>query len=260
MSQIHPHESVLRDAVPERRTWSEVSICGLRIAIDRSVTMDADDIAPDASCAVLFGAKLPERADWYAAAGWQLSADGRQAVIPVAAPTSELRAMQVRQVAPFAAAVQGKLTLHASCVAGVRSAFAFVGESGAGKSTFAATLQAQGWHRICDDLLPVRDLGGAWTVPAAAGPRALAGIYFVERGTAEGSLTIEQLPSRDALTSLLRHGFGELHAPRVWQHQFEGYARISKTVPCHRLVVPHDFSRLPEFAKAWADLIPRDSG
>lgn len=61
--------------------------------------------------------------------------------------TGELFSVVLRQ--------RGRLVLHGSCVARDGMAVGFVGESGWGKSTLAASLVARGWHLLTDDLLVV---------------------------------------------------------------------------------------------------------
>jgi hypothetical protein len=234
---------------------SGLVVCGLRVETNLAVAMEADNIAPDGDCYITFGSATPASFGWHAVAGSSVSPDGRHAVIPIARETDVLRAVQVRHVAPFAAALQGKVTLHGSCVGSDHRAYAFVGESGAGKSTFAAILATRDWRRICDDLLPVRPDADRWIVPALPSRLELAGVYFLERAPSTARLEVVPLAPRDALLLLLRHGFGELPDSGVWRRQFEAYAGIGRTVPCYRLLVPHDLARLPQAARAWSQYV-----
>ena len=74
--------------------------------------------------------------------------------------TGELFSVLLRQ--------RGRLVLHGSCVARDGLAVGFVGESGWGKSTLAASLVARGWHLLTDDLLVVDgiDSGTPVSIPS----------------------------------------------------------------------------------------------
>ena len=60
----------------------------------------------------------------------------------------------VRQAVPFAAILQGRVTLHAAAIACGGDIAAFTGASGSGKSRLAATLAGLGVRLVADDLLP----------------------------------------------------------------------------------------------------------
>ncbi|MEM1115074.1 MAG: hypothetical protein AAGJ11_01115 [Bacteroidota bacterium] len=74
--------------------------------------------------------------------------------------TGELFSVVLRQ--------RGQLVLHGSCVARDGVAVGFVGESGWGKSTLAASLVARGWRLLTDDLLVVDgiDRGAPVSIPS----------------------------------------------------------------------------------------------
>jgi len=57
----------------------------------------------------------------------------------------------LNQVQPFALSLQGRLVLHASAVEVNGSAIAFMGASGQGKSTLAASFVADGFRFLTDD-------------------------------------------------------------------------------------------------------------
>lgn len=161
--------------------------------------------------------------------------------------------LELRRVVPFAAALQGRVTLHASAVASDNSVIAFIGESSAGKSTWAASLHKLGFAIICDDLLPVRLRRGLTVVPYANAKRflPLRQIYFLSRGAVRFEVT--SLPAKEVLSLLCVHGFGELRAPMLWQSQFEFYSRIATKIVAARLDVPEDPKALPRMVKAFAD-------
>ena len=88
-------------------------------------------------------------------------------------PAGTLRHLLLDQVLPLAFSLRGELVLHGSAVhvpglGGV----AFIGRSGRGKSTLAATLAAAGCPLIADDMLVLRRQRGAvFAVPAYPGVR-----------------------------------------------------------------------------------------
>ena len=241
-----------------------IHVSGVRICANLLVTMQQDPLEADCACTIAFGAVPPSGSSWYRLPGADhlpggayLRTDGMAAVIPHTNQSAELRAVQIRTVAPFAAALQGRITLHASCVGRHNRAHCFIGESGAGKSTFARCLAAIGWQQICDDLLPIRLVGETWVVRALPSPLALEGIFFLERGPPDCDLQITEVLPREALLAHLRNGFGELPDATVWQNQFEAYAAIANGVRSYRLIVPHDLSRLSSYVRHWADWIER---
>ena len=72
--------------------------------------------------------------------------------------TGELFSVVLRQ--------RGLLVLHGSCVARDGQAVGFIGNSGWGKSTLAASLVERGWRLLTDDLLVVAGLDGHATPTA----------------------------------------------------------------------------------------------
>ena len=93
-------------------------------------------------------------------------ADGVDPAFLSAVITGELFSVLLRQ--------RGLLVLHGSCVARDGLAVGFIGDSGWGKSTLAATLLTRGWRLLTDDLLvvggladTVRQRGGS---PRGPGP------------------------------------------------------------------------------------------
>lgn len=86
-------------------------------------------------------------------ADFEVSHDG-ESVMGWTAPgvTSEtLENLYLNQVHPLALSRQGKLVLHASAVALSGFAVAFVGRSGMGKSTLAASFATSGYPFLADD-------------------------------------------------------------------------------------------------------------
>jgi hypothetical protein len=69
----------------------------------------------------------------------------------------------VDQILPLVLAAQGKTVLHASAVSTPYGAVAFIGETGFGKSTLAASFSVNGQPALTDDCLLVEEVDGVWT-------------------------------------------------------------------------------------------------
>ena len=153
-------------------------------------------------------------------------------------------AVILRQVVPFAAALQGKITLHAAAVCCYRElAFAFVGASGAGKSTLARALSGYGLTVLADDLLACREVDGQ--IVALEGQRPLAAIYFLRRNHLLTDPQVSALTKKQGLQSLIVHGFGELRVSYSWAAQFSFYRQVVDAVRLFDLVLPDSLDRLP---------------
>jgi hypothetical protein len=68
----------------------------------------------------------------------------------------------------FVLRLRGISCLHASAVAVGGQAVAFLGPTGAGKSTLAATFARKGFPVLTDDIVVLREHGGAFQVPPAS--------------------------------------------------------------------------------------------
>jgi hypothetical protein len=85
-----------------------------------------------------------------------VSPDGRRVVgAPPAGPAWRWERLVLAQVLPLAAVLRGKDVLHASAVALEGRAVAFMGRSGAGKTTLAGRIIANGGRLVTDDVLAV---------------------------------------------------------------------------------------------------------
>jgi hypothetical protein len=195
-------------------------------------------------------------ADWYelphfSAALAMIHRDGERVVIHETKQASVDRAALVRFFVPFAAALQGFVILHASAVGIDAHVVAFVGASGAGKSTIARSLAGQGLELIADDLLPIGLAKGRISVFGSAsnvrlkGDLPLSAVYFIERDPQLYQPTFGQLTQQRSLLALLRHGFGEIGDTAVWRTQFSGYEQIALEVPTWSLQVPDSQPELP---------------
>ncbi len=86
-----------------------------------------------------------------------LAPDGQRLLCaPDAGVTRQWERFLVAQVLPFAALVSGLEIFHASAVVLDGRAFAFVGPSGAGKTSLALALCARGAHFLADDVLALQ--------------------------------------------------------------------------------------------------------
>lgn len=124
--------------------------------------------------------RLPDGAEWAlffrVAAGYllrfpgladfEVSADGRQVrAWPAPGATSAtLHQLYLNQVLPLALSKQGQIVLHASAVDIGGQAVAFVGPSGQGKSTLAASFATHGCGFLTDDGLHIQWHDGELTV------------------------------------------------------------------------------------------------
>jgi len=104
--------------------------------------------------------RFPELADY------RISADGRAVVChPVPGVTSQtIVHLYENQVLPLALSRLGKLVFHASAVEVDGGAVVFVGESGRGKSTLAASFATNGHRFLTDDGLVVEERGESYLV------------------------------------------------------------------------------------------------
>jgi hypothetical protein len=183
---------------------------------------------------------------------------------------------------------RGLFALHASVLRIGRVQAAFVGTSGAGKSTTAVALHAAGHALICDDVAaldwqrsPVRvrpafprirahadtltQLGerpellervhpglDKWLLPArsfdGSQGHALDRIYVLEAGA---ELRVDLLDRGPALLQLLRHTYyGEQFAKLYGAREHMGMAgRVAGEVPVYRLTRPRDFARISELVR-----------
>jgi hypothetical protein len=87
-------------------------------------------------------------------------------------PLETVRHLLLNQVIPLVLSHLGKLVLHASACATRQGAIAFLGETGMGKSTLAASLGLRGFPVLTDDCLLVEQQAGVMvSVPSYPGLR-----------------------------------------------------------------------------------------
>jgi hypothetical protein len=99
-------------------------------------------------------------------ADFRVSSDGRRVHCWPAPDVSEetTRFLFANQVMPLALSRQGTLVFHASAVEIDDQAVAFMGESGRGKSTLAASFATNGFRFLTDDGLVVESMEGQWRI------------------------------------------------------------------------------------------------
>ena len=104
-----------------------------------------------------------------ALADFDVSQDGRTASVSPVPGVSDgtIEHLYLNQVLPLALSRQGQVVLHASAVEFAGNGVAFIGESGRGKSTLAASFATTGSRFLTDDGLQLRWLDGqCWVVPS----------------------------------------------------------------------------------------------
>jgi hypothetical protein len=188
--------------------------------------------------------------------------DGQELEVYPADLPVEALAAAVRAAVPFAAALQGKVTLHAAGVSTRRGIAAIVGASGAGKSTLARALAATSMTVVADDLLPCRLLADRVAAPSPERARGatpltpLTGIFFLDRQAKQRQPALVDLGARQCFERLVHHGFGELANARAWGHQVEIYHRIARDLPAFQMTIPDDLERVAEVA-GWFEAVCR---
>jgi hypothetical protein len=87
-------------------------------------------------------------------------------------PLETVRYLLLNQVIPVVLSHLGKVVLHASACATPQGAIAFIGSTGAGKSTLAASFGLQGFSVLTDDCLLIEEQDGVMMgVPSYPGLR-----------------------------------------------------------------------------------------
>jgi hypothetical protein len=112
--------------------------------------------------------RFPDQGDYW------VSFDGKEVQCSPSpqAPNFAIRHLFLNQVLPLILSRQERLVVHASAVVFAQGAAAFVGRSGQGKSTIAATFGAMGCSVLADDCLVLRDSPGGWMgIPSYPGVR-----------------------------------------------------------------------------------------
>ncbi len=212
----------------------------------------------DGEVSVEFVGPVPVPDGWHALpaqCGCEGTVAGDGSALRIAETAGSARGIAVRQAVPFAAILQGKVTLHAAGAACAGGVAAFTGASGVGKSTLAAALARTGSMVCTDDLLPCRLAGGRVVTPL---PRPdgtwelapLVRVYFLRtRGARAAAVGCAAVPAREAVLELVRNGFGELALAGVWRTQLDAYVAIAEQAASFALRLPDGLDRLE--AAAW---------
>ncbi len=104
-------------------------------------------------------------------------------------PAETVRHLFLDQVLPLVLSQRGRVVLHASAVAAPEGAIAFLGATGAGKSTLAGSFCRFGWPLLTDDCFLLREQAGRIVVvPSYPGLRlwedSLAGLDWKDAALA----------------------------------------------------------------------------
>jgi hypothetical protein len=209
---------------------------------------------------------------------WLVAPDGRTVTgAPPAAPRWRWERLVLAQALPLASVLRGLEVLHASAVALDGRAIAFLGPSGAGKTTLAMHLLARGARLVTDDVLAVTAAGGSvtahrggavaridagavramsageraalgrveargakWHVRPPRGPRAVAlgALYVVVPAPAAAGLVIERVRPLDPGLLLGSAFLPYLDAPERLRRQLDVVAALAADVPLFRLHAP----------------------
>ena len=179
---------------------------------------------------------------------------------------------------------RGLYILHASTAAIGNTAIAFLGDSGAGKSSALATVIAQGFAGITDDLTAVQlttdeaivysgvaqmklaaevasllmpgesvpqtdtnnEASFSFSPAPASNAFSLQNLYILEYGL---DFAIESIPRQQAIIELLRYSGLKSVLPIRNRHQFNQAAQLANRVELYRLKRPRDLSQLTKMAQ-----------
>jgi hypothetical protein len=140
---------------------------------------------------------------------------------PKTAPET-IRHLFLDQVIPPLLNLRGRDALHASAVQTASGACAFIGPSGRGKSTLAATFHKAGNRAICDDCLLLKDDPGRVLVePAYPGLRLWDDNLDIVLGNARSTLPVSHYTSKRRVSMPESDGIGPL--PLCGVYALEGY-------------------------------------
>ncbi len=208
-----------------------------------------------------------------------IAADGSDIVIqsPLAQNNEWLVEAVLGPALTLALALQGTFCLHASAVAMNGQIVAFVGESGWGKSTLTAYLNAEignDWQFVADDVLPIQvsetdvvclphfpqlklPADQQWGLDC---PRRLplTAVYLLNPPAQDDeTIHIKPLTAVDATLALVRHTV----AAKLFDTQLLGKhltfaATVANQVPVKQLIYPRIYEQLPAVSSALiADLL-----
>ncbi|MBI5351808.1 MAG: hypothetical protein HZB50_04140 [Chloroflexi bacterium] len=163
----------------------------------------------------------------------------------------------------FALALRGVWSLHASALMYKDKVFAFLGESGQGKSTLAAYLsQNPDWRLVADDILPViMDVNGLNILPhfpqLKLSVNAQPGVGLPERlplryicvlaqANADQMPELHELSTAQTVQALLGHIAGtRMFTPSLLARHLEFSTRSARKISAYKLIHPHRRDTLP---------------
>ena len=186
-----------------------------------------------------------------------------------------MRHLFLDQIMPLLLSLTGEYVMHASAVEHDGRAIAFVGESGAGKSTMAAAFGRAAGRILADDSVIVREIAGQflasapyaslrlWEDSAAAldlgrgqaghrrgkrcfprsaavsfadGPLPLAAICLLDRTGPGARATLSRMAAADALVTLVKSTFKfDSTDHAMLEREFRFLSHLLAAVPCYRL-------------------------
>jgi hypothetical protein len=218
-----------------------------------------------------------------------VAADGRTIrCFQSSAPLPSVRHWLLDHVLPRALDLWGLSPLHATAIATTEGVLAFLGATGTGKSTLAATLTALGAELVSDDCLVLEQRGGSIiavpsypglrlhedvlealdlqaalrpvahytakqrlteTVPLAREHRPLLAVYVLSRSADSGAPEFEALRPADATMALAGSAF-RMDVERREQHrqQLQFFAEVARRVPVRRCSYGDDLAGLRTLA------------
>lgn len=254
----------------------DVTVRRASIPTDPSALADGFDPVYEGPDGALVAYRSGETVHWFAEGVGTLRVDAGETVEARPGPSAEDGSLADLVAGPglrTACRLRGAVVFHASAVAVDGRAVAFLGRSGAGKSTAAAACHAAGHTVASDDAVVVRWCDGVPVVPsgrrvldvdapaldalgldgdgptwvADGGPWPLSTVYVLADGD---EFAAESLTPREATFALLRASDG-LYAEddRDARHRHhEDAARVAGAVDVRRLVRPRSLDELPALA------------
>jgi hypothetical protein len=191
---------------------------------------------------------------------------------------------QARLALPDALVLRGVSVLHAASVRLPSGVEAFLGSSGAGKTTLAHALVDAGCPLVSEDLLLVRELAcptrgeyrlRAWCERAGprlasgeravlseadvaelfAGPSApLAALHVLAPRHLGPDLVRERLPAPEAVAALLGNALAELGTPEVWERVWREAIALASHVPVYATSAPEGLEALAAAARRYTSI------
>ena len=206
---------------------------------------------------------------------FHVSDDGCEIVCTEADPKIDRSTLSEAIVGPcliLALALQGTWCLHASAVLSGGRLVAIVGESGLGKSTLAAFLDAQGspWRRVADDILPFALRHDGLTAlprfpqlklspdrqPSIGMPERmpLEAIYVLAPADVAAAPDLRPLTKQEVALALVRHTVAaRLFDRDLLAHHLDVCSQAAGLVPVRRLLYPHRLDLLADVAQLLAE-------